>query len=44
LTAASVDGFNVDLLDIYVDGLKPDRLKSTKAIAISVPLFDSLIK
>ena len=45
LTAASaleVDGFNVDLLDIYVDGLKPDRLKSTKTIAISVPLFDSL--
>lgn len=45
LTAASAvcsAGFDVDMLDVYVDGLQRDRLVDVDTIAISVPLFDSL--
>src|SRR5215831_13838972 len=45
LTAASAlgaAGFDVDLLDIYVEGLQRDRFKDAETIGISLPLFDSL--
>jgi radical SAM superfamily enzyme YgiQ (UPF0313 family) len=41
-SALSAAGFDVDLLDIYVEGLNTERFKDADTIGISVPLFDSL--
>lgn len=41
-TALAAGGFDVDFLDIYVNGLELDRFKKADVIGVSVPLFDSL--
>ena len=41
-TALRAAGFDADLLDVYVDGPQPGRLKEAEIIGISVPLYDSL--
>src|SRR5438552_14212529 len=41
-TALSTAGFEVDLLDTYVDGLQRERFAEADVIGISIPLFDSL--
>jgi hopanoid C-3 methylase len=41
-SALSVAGFDVSMLDVYVEGLQRDQFAKADIIAISVPLFDSL--
>ena len=35
-------GFNVEILDTYVEGLVEEKFKDKQLVAISVPLFDAV--